>query len=52
MTGPETEADKQLAAAREVMARRKEALEYLSDMEMAERIMARDRKILRALAKR
>ena len=50
MTGPETEADKQLAAARQVMARRKEALEQLADMEIAEQIMEEDREILRKLA--
>jgi hypothetical protein len=50
MTGPETEADKQLATARQVMARRKEALGQLAQMEVAERIMERDRQILRKLA--
>lgn len=50
MADPKTNAEEQLAAAREVMARRKEALEHLAQMEVAERIMERDREILRKLA--
>lgn len=52
MTGPDTDADKQLAIARQAMARRKDALEQLADVEIAERIMEENREIPRALAKR
>jgi len=41
----------QLAHAREVMARRREALRVMSEMELAEQIMREDEDILRQLAK-
>ncbi len=42
--------EEQMAAAREVMERRKDALSTLAQMEIAERIMRKDREILRKLA--
>lgn len=51
MADAKTEMDKQLAAARQVMARRKPALEQLAQTDAAEQIMKEHRAILRKLAK-
>lgn len=51
MSQRQTDTRHQLEVARQVMAERKDALEALAQMDAADRIMERDREILKALAK-
>jgi len=44
--------EEQMKVAREVMARRKDALETLAQIDLAERIMREDEEILRGLSKK